>query len=529
MIHEILNLDQSFAEDMQSGLGFIIDTPIPVTKKELIRNPRGIYSSLYGGDITDITEIQKRYKCECGETIGKFRAGTICPHCHTEVKFQDDELERCGWMVLKEPYFVINPKMYQFLESILKAKRLDEMIKFDRKLDKHGKLITDLPEKQKNPYANIGLVEFRNRFVEIIQTMGDKKKSMEIEFVMNNLDKVFTSHIPVISLLLRPVVLIGNTTFNYDPLNKFYAEMVSHIAYINENMDDEFTYANLSILYELQKKFNELNDEITKQKINGKKHAIRSFIMGSRINFSARHVLIPNTESVQLDSIVIPYLTFVEFYKFHIMNIFKKKSYLDLRYVYEALSNEGGENPLDYDAFIASNKKFIAVGYDADHAQPHYFTKEDMGRNQYQVLEASCCLPVVCQSVEIDGIHYYDGGLADPVPVQKALDDGCDEVVLILTRPLEKRENNKQDIMTAKILSKFDELAAKNLLKRADRYNQGVEIVKELEKQGKGLIVAPDTIGDMSTLTKDKEKLYLLYIKGYTDGEKIKKFLERNS
>ncbi|MDD6512636.1 patatin-like phospholipase family protein [Sharpea azabuensis] len=210
-------------------------------------------------------------------------------------------------------------------------------------------------------------------------------------------------------------------------------------------------------------------------------------------------------------------------------NIFKKKSYLDLRYVYEALSNEGGENPLDYDAFIASNKKFIAVGYDADHAQLHYFTKEDMGRNQYQVLEASCCLPVVCQSVEIDGIHYYDGGLADPVPVQKALDDGCDEVVLILTRPLEKRENNKQDIMTAKILSKFDELAAKNLLKRADRYNQGVEIVKELEKQGKGLIVAPDTIGDMSTLTKDKEKLYLLYIKGYTDGEKIKKFLERNS
>ena len=152
-----------------------------------------------------------------------------------------------------------------------------------------------------------------------------------------------------------------------------------------------------------------------------------------------------------------------------------------------------------------------------------------MGRNQYQVLEASCCLPVVCQSVEIDGIHYYDGGLADPVPVRKALDDGCDEVVLILTRPLEKRENNKQDIMTAKILSKFDELAAKNLLKRADRYNQGVEIVKELEKQGKGLIVAPDTIGDMSTLTKDKEKLYLLYIKGYTDGEKIKKFLERNS
>ena len=195
MKNEIINLNQAFEEDMKSGLGFIIDTPTPVTKKELIRNPRGIYSSLYGGDITDITEIQKRYKCECGETIGKFKAGTICPHCHTIVKFQDDELERCGWMPLKEPYCVINPKMYQFLEIILKPKRLDEMIRFDRKLDKHGAIIRDEIENAKNPYANIGMIEFRNRFDEIIQNMGDKKKTMEIKFVMDNKDKIFTSYI----------------------------------------------------------------------------------------------------------------------------------------------------------------------------------------------------------------------------------------------------------------------------------------------------------------------------------------------
>lgn len=324
MKDEIINLNQAFEEDMKSGLGFIIDTPTPVTKKELIRNPRGIYSSLYGGDITDITEIQKRYKCECGETIGKFKAGTMCPHCHTIVKFNDDELERCGWMPLKEPYCVINPKMYQFLEIILKPKRLDEIIRFDRKLDKHGAIIRNEIDNAKNPYANIGMIEFRNRFDEIIQNIGDKKKTMEIKFVMDNKDKIFTSYIPVMSLLLRPVVLIGNTTFNYDPLNKYYSDMVTNVAYINSNNDDEFTYTNLSVLYELQKKFNELNEEITKQKINGKKHAIRSFILGSRINFSARHVLIPNTHSVQMDSIVIPYYTFVEFYKFHIMNIYKK-------------------------------------------------------------------------------------------------------------------------------------------------------------------------------------------------------------
>lgn len=321
---QILNLDAEFEKDVKSGVGFPIDEPVPITKKELIRNPRGIYSNLFGGDISDITEIQRRYTCECGETIGKFRAGTKCPHCGTIVKFQDDEIERTGWMSLKEPYCLINPKMYKFLESILKTKRLDEMIRFDRKLDKHGMLDMESSKDSKNPYANIGILEFRNRLDEIIQNMGDKKKTMEIKFVLDNRDKIFTSHIPVMSLLLRPVVLISGTTFNYDPINKYYSEMVSHVAYINNNCDDELTYANISVLYELQKKFNELEDEITKQKINGKKHAIRSFILGSRINFSARHVLIPNSHSVQMDGLVIPYQTFVEFYKFHIMNIYKK-------------------------------------------------------------------------------------------------------------------------------------------------------------------------------------------------------------
>lgn len=323
---QIKQLDQMFAEDMAAEKGFIIDTPIPVTKKDVIRNPRGIYSSLFGGDITDITEIQKRYSCVCGESVGKFKDKTICPKCGQMVTYSNDELDRTGWMELKSPYCIINPKMYKFLEKVLKAKRLDEIIKFDRKLDKHGMLDQEQLKStdSKNPYVNIGMLEFRDRFDEILDNIGDKKKQFEIKFIQDHRDKIFSSHIPVLTLLLRPVVLINNTTFNYDPINKYYSEMVSHVEYINNNIDNDTTYTNLSILHELQKKFNELDDEIIKQKINGKKHAIRSFILGSRINFSARHVLVPNTDTVKMDSLVIPYLTFVEFYKFHIMNIYKK-------------------------------------------------------------------------------------------------------------------------------------------------------------------------------------------------------------
>lgn len=319
----ILQLDEEFEKDIASGKGFVIDTPIPVNKKEFIRDERGIYSSLFGGDITDISELQKKYSCACGKTVGKFRDGTICDYCHTPVTFQDDDLDKIGYMILREPYKLINPKMYKFLENVFKAKVLNDIIKRDVHMDKHGKIEPNV-HNSKNKYENIGLVEFANKFDEIFDALADKNKIQDIKFIQDNKHKIFVSHIPVLSLLLRPVVLINGSTFNYDPLNKSYAEMISNVSYINKNFDPDIQYQNLDILYSLQKLFNLIDDEIIKNKINGKKHAIRSFILGSRINFSARQVLIPNNDTVQMDSLVIPYITFVEFYKFHIMNIYRK-------------------------------------------------------------------------------------------------------------------------------------------------------------------------------------------------------------
>ena len=52
-------------------------------------------------------------------------------------------------------------------------------------------------------------------------------------------------------------------------------------------------------------------------------------------------------------------------------------------------------------------------------------------------------------------------------------------------------------------------------------YNTELALAKEYEKLGKVLIVAPDTIGNMKTLSKDKEAIEHLYLKGFHDGERI--------
>ena len=77
------------------------------------------------------------------------------------------------------------------------------------------------------------------------------------------------------------------------------------------------------------------------------------------------------------------------------------------------------------------------------------------------------------------------------MPIQKAFDDGCDKVVLILTKPRDTVRQAKDDAIFAKLLRLRYPKAAAQLALRYKKYNDGVALAKEYEKQGKLLIVAP--------------------------------------
>ncbi len=54
------------------------------------------------------------------------------------------------------------------------------------------------------------------------------------------------------------------------------------------------------------------------------------------------------------------------------------------------------------------------VAANAQNGEAQYFTKADFHPDDYRVLMASCCIPVIDQPCVIDGVPYFDGGLADP-------------------------------------------------------------------------------------------------------------------
>lgn len=128
---------------------------------------------------------------------------------------------------------------------------------------------------------------------------------------------------------------------------------------------------------------------------------------------------------------------------------------------------------------------------------------------------------MVDQPYFIDGVPYYDGGLADPVPLEKAFELGCGRVAVILTKPIAPEQTGARDKKLAKLLARRYPASAKGLYLRAERYNQTVRRALKLEQQGTVCIIAPDSTEGMSTLTKDRAALEKMYQKGWQDAGKL--------
>ena len=208
-------------------------------------------------------------------------------------------------------------------------------------------------------------------------------------------------------------------------------------------------------------------------------------------------------------------------------NYLKDHNYVDLEYIFGELSNSDGEFPLDYQAAAAADIPFRIVATDAMSGKAHYFDMSDMDQDDYDAIKASSCVPAVNRPFFVNGIPYYDGGISDPIPVLKCFEEGCDRIVLVLTRPKDYQRTPQKDEFIARLIEDEYPAAAAALKNRAEMYNTELALAREYEKTGKVLIVAPDDIGGMRTLTKDKSAIEELYLKGFHDGEKVMDFMRQ--
>lgn len=196
-------------------------------------------------------------------------------------------------------------------------------------------------------------------------------------------------------------------------------------------------------------------------------------------------------------------------------------SYINLPYIYGKLSNAGGENPLNYRALSENPAVFEVVATDALTGRPHYFGKRDLKENHYDIFMASSCVPLAAKAWRIRDVPYFDGGLSDPIPYERAFSAGCSRVVIILTRPRLYRRKPGRDRAASRLIREYPKIA-EVLKRRSETYNRQLDAAEKLAGEGRVLIIAPDSIDGMETLTRDRGKIIRMYEKGVSDAHVLK-------
>lgn len=201
-------------------------------------------------------------------------------------------------------------------------------------------------------------------------------------------------------------------------------------------------------------------------------------------------------------------------------NLKKYKSIFGLDFVFREIPDK--LIPFDRETFMAYEGTCLVGVTNAQTGEAEYKNAKDMDED-YTMLRATCALPMFFPAIELDGQKYYDGGIADPIPVKKAQEDGCDKVLIVLTQPRGYvKHYGKYDKMGARMLGrKYPEM--KKLIKsRPERYNEAVQYCEQLAREGKAMIIRPNHL--LNSFESDVRKLEMAYWHGYRmTKERIKK------
>lgn len=143
---------------------------------------------------------------------------------------------------------------------------------------------------------------------------------------------------------------------------------------------------------------------------------------------------------------------------------------------------------------------------------------------------ASSSLPFISKIVDYKGHKLLDGGISDSIPVRKALEDGNEKIVVVLTRDAEYvKEQFRHKILAALRYRKYPELV-KAIINRYKMYNETTKYIKELEKQGKALVIRPTSSLNVSRFERNMNELAKLYELGYKEakecGDEVRAFVK---
>ena len=191
-------------------------------------------------------------------------------------------------------------------------------------------------------------------------------------------------------------------------------------------------------------------------------------------------------------------------------NFKNEGSIFGIKFIYETIPNE--LELFDYDAFKNYPGNLEVVVTDAKTGEAHYLNGKayDYHNDQFK---ATCSLPGVFPGVILDGRRYFDGGIADSIPLLRSNKKGNEYNLVILTRPKGYRRSlDTKTKAVIKLMEKKYPNLSEALKNRPAMYNGQLDYLNKSIAKGKTIALYP------SKAYKDTESDPSKMLEAYKDG-----------
>ena len=183
--------------------------------------------------------------------------------------------------------------------------------------------------------------------------------------------------------------------------------------------------------------------------------------------------------------------------------------------------------PIDFDRLQdnLAGKNFYVVVSDAGSGKPEYIqlSKE----NYINEMLATGSLPVLMKNaILLEGKRKYDGGITDPIPVQKAYEMGAKEIVIIRTYEQAFIRKTKLENYIAAFATRSYPNISKALKENTTTYNSALEFINNPPSDCKILQICPPQRLSTKRATTNVNIMKADYQIGMNCGEEfLKKYL----
>ena len=209
-------------------------------------------------------------------------------------------------------------------------------------------------------------------------------------------------------------------------------------------------------------------------------------------------------------------------------NYWKERSMVGLDFAYNQIPNK--HILFDWETYYAYDGEVEFGVTNARTGEVEYKDALTMTKDCL-MLRATCAIPFVFPEIIIDDVPYYDGGLANAIPVDRAIEKGYNKHVLILTRPQGYvKKSGRGTKWSIRLLQKKYPKLVETMRTREARYNERIQDIKELEQAGQVFIFMQDYA--LKSFENKVEKMQASYNMGYRHAKEkmdaLKAFLSEN-